>query len=170
MQKYIALLRGINVGGHRKVPMNDLKILLESLGFLNIKTYIQSGNVVFESEQDALTLEKKIESNLEKKWGFPVSVIIRDTVQWRQILSHRKDAGNLYYTFLKEMPSPENTDRLSTIDFTPDTFELYGQEVYISCENYGKTKLSNLFFENKLKVQATTRNRNTLVKLMEMSA
>jgi len=109
MNKYVAFLRGINVGGNKKVPMSDLKIFFESLGFKNIKTLLNSGNVVFEGEKaDAETLEKE----LEKKFGFQISVILRTVDKIGKLINSKPFDGvkltpetRLYVTFLKDKPA-----------------------------------------------------------------
>ena len=113
MNKYIALLRGINVGGHRKVPMADLKKMMESLGFLKIITLLNSGNIIFESNSETeQNLEKNIDDNLEKTFGFPVPVLVRtgqDLLKMKEadLFSEINETNDtrLYVSFIKCSPA-----------------------------------------------------------------
>ena len=108
MPKYIALLRGINVGGHKKIMMADLRIIFEKFGFLAVRSYIQSGNVIFQSnEVDTKKLEKLIENALEKAYGFLVPVIILTRSKLEKIVIDNPfkpldgyDTGKIYYVFI----------------------------------------------------------------------
>lgn len=177
MATYISLLRGINVSGQRKIKMDDLKILFESLNFKNVRTYIQSGNVVFEDNNtDYGLLYKIIEDKILKEFGLEVPVIMRNQDQLKVILRDNPflTRGNieksaLYVTFLQDYPNDGVLDKINAVSFAPDEFRLIGKEVYLFCPNgYGRTKLNNSFFENKLKLKATTRNWRTINELHEM--
>lgn len=179
MKTYISILRGINVGG-RKVLMSDLKALYEGLKFRDIVTYIQSGNVIFKTDTKltGTALAVKIEQALLKKYAFEIPVIVRSLDEIKQVLAANpflKDKTvnreKLHVTFLSELPAEERTDSIKDVRFLPDAFVLAGKEIYIHCPvSYGETKLSNKFFESKLKVPATTRNWNTVNKLAELAA
>ena len=177
METYISLLRGINVSGQRKIKMIDLKILFESLNFKNVRTYIQSGNVVFEFElMDCGLLSKIIEDKILLDLGLEVSVIIRNHDQLIAILRDNPfvTIGNemsvLYVTFLSDNPNDGVLDKINEINFAPDEFRIIGKEAYLFCPNgYGRTKLNNSFFENKFKLKATTRNWRTINELNEMA-
>ena len=172
MPTYISILRGINVSGQKKILMSDLKALYESLGFKNVVTYIQSGNVIFQfkKETDA-KLSQMIEAAISKKYQFDVPVIIRSLeevekiIAWNPFLNKKNTViERLHVTFLAEIPSKEK------FSFPPDEFIIAGKEVFLHTPNgYGNTKLSNNFFENKLKVKATTRNWKTVNKLEELA-
>jgi uncharacterized protein (DUF1697 family) len=173
---YIALLRGINVSGHKKIKMTDLKALFEELGFSNVRTYIQSGNVVFESNS-VTDLESKIAGKIREQYGFEVSVICRTAAEIESVINRNPYAEmvdfapeKLYLTFLAEVPQPDKLEAIKAFTFEPEQYTISGQEVYVYCQNgYGNTKLENLFFEKKLKVTATTRNWRTVNKLVDMS-
>ena len=173
---YIALLRGINVSGHKKIKMPDLKAMFEALGFTNVRTYIQSGNVVFESNS-AKDLESKISAKIQEQFGFEVSVICRTAKEMEQVIARNPyakmvdfEAEKLYVTFLQETPSEEKLEALKAFTFEPEMYTVSGKEIYVYCFNgYGNTKLENSFFEKKLKVAASTRNWRTVNKLIEMS-
>ena len=159
--------------------MADLKALYESLKFREVTTYIQSGNVIFESDGKLSDLElaKKIEQAIYKKYDFEVPVIIRSAEELENIISinpflKEKDINTekLHVTFLSEIPNKTNLKSINQFDFSPDRFIIIGKEVYLYTPgSYGETKLSNRFFENKLKVTATTRNWRTLNKLFEIA-
>ncbi len=179
MTKYISILRGINVGGKRKILMADLRELYKSLGFENIVTYIQSGNVIFESKKKNAnnTFTKKIKEAIFEKYGFDVPVIIRSVEEIKNILKKNpflKKEGvqieNLCVTFLSEVPSEENLEKIKTYDYSPDLFQIIEDNTFLFIEGkYHKSKLTNNFFEKKLKVSATTRNWKTVLKLLELS-
>jgi len=178
MAKYISILRGINVGGNRKILMKDLKSLYDGLGFLKVETYIQSGNVVFESDLKLSNadLEVKIEQAIIETFGFDVPVIIRTADEWAKSIVNNpfwkeKDADidRLHLTCLKEVPSPELLEKIKLFQFLPDRYEIIGKDVFIFCAaGYGTSKLTNPFFESKLKIPATTRNWKTVMKLLEL--
>lgn len=182
MTKYISILRGINVGGKRKILMADLKELYKSLGFENIISYIQSGNVIFESKKKnandvADTFTKKIKEAIFEKYGFDVPVIIRSVEEIKSIVENHPfeekegvQIENLCLTFLSDIPSAENLEIINTYDYAPDLFQIIEDNVFLFIEGkYHKSKLTNNFFEKKLKVSATTRNWKTVNKLLELS-
>jgi len=180
MKTYISILRGINVSGQRKILMADLKTLYEGLKFKEVITYIQSGNVVFKAETTLPdeALAKKIEQAISKHYGFEVPVIIRSAEEIKELIkinpflkNKNVDTEKLHVTFLAQLPEKEKTERLKDVNFAPDEFAIIHKEVFIHCPgSYGDTKLSNKFFESKLKVSATTRNWKTINKLLELSA
>ncbi len=175
MKKYIAILRGINVGGKRKILMADLKVLLTKMGLQDITTYIQSGNIVFFSNLSARKIEETIKQAIFKKYGFDVPVMIRTSEEIKIIfnnnpfLPNEKNIDKLYVTFLSENPVLENIDHLKKMDFNGDQFVIDKSQVYLFfSEKYSKSKLSNNLIESKLKVTATTRNWKTVRTLFEM--
>lgn len=178
MTRYISILRGINVGGKRIISMSDLKQLYAGAGFCNLKTYIQSGNILFDSPSDATDLElaTQIEKLIFEAYQFEVPVIIRTITALQEALSENPfyqpqetNIEQLHLTFLKHYPTPEALITMENIDFAPDRFKISGNNVYVYClNNYSDSKLSNQFFEKKLKVPATTRNWKTVVKLLEL--
>lgn len=177
--RYISILRGINVGGNRKILMKDLKVLFEKMGLSKVETYIQSGNVVFESDQKLSTadLEVKIQQAISETFGFDVPVIVRTVDEWAKSIGNNPfwkekeaDIDRLHLTCLKDVPSPELLEKIKMFQFLPDRYEIIGKDVFIFCAaGYGTSKLTNPFFESKLKVKATTRNWKTVMKLNELS-
>lgn len=182
MKKYISILRGINVGGKRKILMKDLKELYQNLGFSDVKTYIQSGNVIFNSESDLdrTEISQKIEKAILEKYAFEVPVIIRTKEELINIqssnlfikLEEDKEnlINNLHLTFLESIPTIENIEKAKEVESkTTDRFEITENNIFIFCEGkYHTSKLTNNFFEKKLKTKATTRNWKTIEKLTEL--
>jgi len=180
MTTYISILRGINVSGQKLIRMADLEKLYECLGFSNIITYIQSGNVIFKTglNDTPSGLSAKIEEAIQQNYGFDVPVIIRTLAEMKASIfanpffkGSKTESDKLYVTFLEEKPQMINIEKINHFNFLPDKFIIIEREVYLDCAGgYGTTKLSNNFFENKLKVKATTRNWNTVNKLIEIAA
>jgi uncharacterized protein (DUF1697 family) len=175
MNTYISMLRGINVGGQKKVGMKELKELYESLGFARVRTYIQSGNVVFDyPDADLSALASKIERGIEVRFGFRVPVAIRTRDELQRLISSTpfmgKDESKVHVTFLSAEPATLAVDEISRAKDGAEEFSISGREIYLFCPNgYGVTKLSNALFERKLKVTATTRNWRTVNALLSMA-
>lgn len=177
MSAYISMLRGINISGQKKVRMAELQRLYATLGLANVQTYVQSGNVIFDSpEPDTTRLKELIEAQIEAAFGYQVSVFIRDAEDFRRIIDgnpflnqRNEDPDKLHVTFLYRSPSPAAWDALKIPESETDEFARGEEEIYLFCPNgYGRTKLSNSFFERKLGVPATTRNWRTVNALYEM--
>lgn len=173
MPTYISLLRGINVSGQKKILMADLKALYEKIGFKNVQTYIQSGNVVFESEEtNPKKLEQLIFDSIKKQYGFEVPNLILSPKEIEDALKNNpfNDIEKMYIIFLADLPSKESIKKLYTYSFEEEYYELIGKVVYFHCPNgAGRAKMNNNFFEQKLKVIATSRNLKTTQKLLEMT-
>ena len=178
MPTYICILRGINVSGQKIIKMDALRKSFEEMKFKNVRTYIQSGNVLFESKEISNTsLEKQIQKKLLQDYGFHVPVLVKETKNLKSAVKNNSfidrkniDIDRLYVTFLAEKPSQTNIDKITPEQYAPDEFILSGNIVYLYCPGgYGNTKLSNNFFENKLKVVATTRNWKTVNELIRLS-
>jgi uncharacterized protein (DUF1697 family) len=179
MPAYISILRGINVGGAKKIRMTLLEGLYRELGFTNVTTYIQSGNVIFSTggKSPNLALASVIEKKIRDDLQFEVPVIIRTAAEMEAIIEANPfvkefgiDEERLHVTFLSDLPAPLHGNVIQAVDFPPDRFVLSGKEVYLYCpDGYGRTKLNNTFFEKRLKSTATTRNWNTVKKLAEIA-
>lgn len=177
MQKVVSFLRGINVSGKKLIAMEDLRALYGDLGFTNVESYIQSGNVVFESEEaDSQAIAQMISDKITEAYNFTVPVIVRTAEEIRDVIEDNPflremyiEEDRLHVTFLAEAPKPELAEKMHDQKFQPERFAVHHKEVYLYCPNgYGNTKLNNNFFESKLKVSATTRNWKTVNKLAEM--
>ena len=176
MNKKIGILRGINVGGKRKILMADLKTLCENLGWENVSTYIQSGNLIFNSDKPNTELEHDLEKAITDNYNFDVQVIVRtakelnNSIIKNPFLKEGDDIKQLHLTFLKEKPNTEQTEKILTFSHEPDRFKIIDEDAFISCSGkYHESKLTNNFFEKQLKIGATTRNWKTVMKLAELS-
>lgn len=178
MYSYIALLRGVNVSGQKKITMKDLSELFASLGFEKIVTYIQSGNVVFSSKlKNSVKISEMIEKCIEERFGFSVLVntmsksdLQKITVDNPFIKVKGIDPAKLHVTFLSGLPSKESLNKIISIDGGADKIVIAGKEAYLYCPNgYGRTKYTNKALENKLKVNATTRNWKTVNELFKLA-
>ncbi len=174
METYIVMLRGINIGGHNMIKMTRLEEIFAEMNFKNIRTYIQSGNVIFESKKtDQKKLAKQIESEIMKSTGLQVSVIIRNRSEIKHVLENNpfltnrnEDINRLFVTFLDMEPNPDDIKKAQEGNYDSDEFEVSGKEIYGFCPNgYGKTKLNTNFFEKKFKTTATARNWKTVQNL-----
>ena len=175
MEIKIAFLRGINVGGKRKILMADLKAMFLKIGFQKVETYIQSGNIIFQSAINNSDIENKLEKEISTEFGLDVPVIVRSAKDLKNLIqnnpyySSESDINTLHLTFLKADPNPKDVDAISSLSFEPDLFTIEKKEIYIFCEGkYHQSKLTNDFFEKKLKVQTTTRNWKTVLKLLDL--
>ena len=177
METYIALLRGINVSGQKMIKMGDLIKALEELNFSNIRTYIQSGNIIFQCDiTDPPQLEVMIAGNISDHFRFEVPVIILTLAELEQVsennpflVKRTEDVDKLHVTFLSKEPDPVDLRNIKENSFIPDEFIISGKEIYLFCPHrYGRTKLTNTFFENRLKTTATTRNWKTIQTLLHL--
>ncbi|GMA14035.1 DUF1697 domain-containing protein [Deinococcus metallilatus] len=167
--KHVALLRGINVGGNRKVPMKDLKATFERLGFRGVQTYIQSGNVVFQAEK---VDQAAIEEALRLEFGFPVDVMLRSAAEWSALAPRNPypaqaaaDGTKVHVAFLHQVPTAERLDALSARASGEDTWVCLGRELYLHTPGgLGQSKL-NL---TPLKQAATVRNWRTVENIGEL--
>lgn len=154
--------------------MADLKSLYESLGYQNVRTYIQSGNVVFNcTEADVSKLIASIEKKNLETYDFEVLILVLTPKEIEDALNNNpfEEKEKTYFTFLANEPEQEKIDQLKKVDYSPEQYLIKGEVIYVYPPNgYGKTKLNNNFFEKKLKVSATTRNWKTTNKLLEMAS
>jgi uncharacterized protein (DUF1697 family) len=176
MTAYAALVRGINVGG-KKVVMAELRELVSSLGHEEVSTYVQSGNVVFRTAgRDARKLAAGIERAIAQRLGLDVTVLVRSATELRSVvkgnpfLAGGADPAGLHVTFLGAAPDASAVAQIDPATFAPDEFAVVDREVYLHCpDGYGRSKLSNAFFERRLRVAGTTRNWRTVTKLEELT-
>lgn len=175
MSTYIILLRGINVGGHKKIKMADLRQLLSAAAFEDVRSYVQSGNIVLSSEASASAVQDKIAQIIDEHYGFKVPVfvlLVEDllaAIQQQPFID--KEEKRLHLTFLEQAPSPEIVKNSLPPKFdTPDEYQIIDKTVFLYCPNgYGRSKLTNDFWERKLQLNATTRNWKTANKLAEIA-
>ncbi|RCG27065.1 DUF1697 domain-containing protein [Sphaerisporangium album] len=176
MTRQVALLRGINVGGRNKVGMAALRELMESLGFEDVKTHLQSGNVVYTTDRTPAKAAERIEAGLAKELGVKVPVLVRGHGELAAMVKAdplgdvASDPSLYLVTFLSDKPPAKPIKDLDPQDFAPDVFEHSGREIYVWCpDGVRNTKLSYLFWEKLLGVTATARNWRTVTKLLEMT-
>lgn len=174
MQTYIALLRGVNVGGHRKVPMIKLRQLLTNIGLSNVKTYIQTGNVVFKSEENSTEqLKNNIEKAIENYFGFEVVTLVKTVLVLQQIFDNcpfdttKKEQS--YFVILSQIPKKALVKDANQKVYPNEVFYILNNCIYFYAEKgYGKAKFSLNYFEKKLQVSASARNYKTMLKLLTM--
>lgn len=178
MPTYIALLRGINVGGHGKVPMEKLRALCEGLGCEQVKTFIQSGNVVFKAAKcDPGTLSAKIEKKIVAELGFAVTVVTRTADELGKVIEanpfvteSRAEPAKVHVAFLSEAPTAEAVKALKIKTCDSEQARCSGREVYLYYrDGMGRAKMTGAVIERVLGVKATARNWNTVTKLYEMA-
>jgi uncharacterized protein (DUF1697 family) len=169
---WVALLRGINLGARNKISMGDLKALFADLGAEDIETYVQSGNVLFTSAGERDDLVRAIEQEIQSRLGLAVKVLLRTDAELAKLVADNPfadaepDAVKLHVTFLAERPDRSRAGALDEEQFAPDRFHVTRDAVYLHCPNgYGRSKLSNAYFEKQLGVAATTRNWRTVTRL-----
>jgi uncharacterized protein (DUF1697 family) len=173
MTTYIALLRGINVGGHNKIPMKELKQLLGDAGFADVRTYIQSGNILFRSPNVEPVVADQIHRVIADNFRLRIPVVVRTAEEWADIAERlpfegdEADVARWYVTFFDR--APERTD-LDPNRSPGDRFVIMGREAHLYLgRGVAETKLSHDWFEKQLGVTATARNWNTVQKLRELS-
>ena len=169
--KYVAFLRAINVGGHAIIKMADLKKMFEAAGLENVQTYIQSGNVIFESEKEAGTLEKLLAHQLEKAAAYDIEVFVRTFRDLQTIVKKSpftaKGEEAVFVTFHHTKLTKAQQDALSSLTNDADDFALKGREVYHLRRDRETSVLSRKPLEKILKISSTTRNLATLAKMIE---
>lgn len=179
MNTYIALLRGINVGGHKKIKMAELREMLQQIGLKEVATYIQSGNIVFVSEEVSVEkLEAQIKKCILDRFHFEVPVLLFTNRDFARILETSPfkdqadlDANRIYYSLYKDAVSDDNMSALKPEDYPNEGFKIEKNCVYLNCKlGAGKAKLNNNIIEKKLRIMATTRNHRTMCKLLELSS
>jgi uncharacterized protein (DUF1697 family) len=178
MTRYVALLRGVNVGG-KPVRMELLRASFEALGCKGVRTYIQSGNVVFDAgAKNAATLVRKIEAKLREDFNFAVATVLLSAEELRA-LSERNpfasdktvDQGRLHVTFLPAGAPAAAAQILESLAGKAERYHIGAREIFLYCPNgYGTSKLANPFIEKKLGVTATTRNWKTVQTLVTMAS
>jgi uncharacterized protein (DUF1697 family) len=173
---WIALLRGINVGGRHKAPMAELRDLASGLGFGDVATYIQSGNLVFSSPLDEATAARDLERAIEHRFGFFVPVVMRSADELATVASkhplerHSADPRFLMVAFLDVVPAVAIESVIDAADHAPDRFVGSGRDVYLAYPNgSARSKLTHALLQQRLGVRATIRNWNTVQKLVTMT-
>jgi uncharacterized protein (DUF1697 family) len=176
LARYIVLLRGINVGGHRRVPMADLRALLAGLGYEGVRTHLQSGNVVLESKVSPQQVRRAVEQGIVDALGVDVEVFVRTRdeladVIARDPLGHVADDPSRYLvSFLSAEPDPARVREAEAVDVGPERFVVSGRELYAwHPDGVHASKLAKVLSERRLGVTATARNWNTVTKLLALA-
>jgi uncharacterized protein (DUF1697 family) len=171
------MLRGINVGSSRRVPMADLRELLEEAGFQNVATYVQSGNIALDSTAKPAALEGRLAELIEARFGFEVPVVVRSGKQLAAIVEHdpfhgvADDPKRYQVSFLSETLSAETVTRLQELAHESERVAVHGREVYAwHPDGVARSKLWNALGGKGLGVTATARNWTTVNRLLEMAA
>ena len=178
MPTYAALLRGINVGGNKRIAMADLRALIEGLGHGSVKTHLQSGNVVFESpKRSDKALAAAIEKAIAAELGMDVTVIVRRSDELAAVVNagpygtRTPDHKRIHVAFLSEKPTAAAVRGLGIEEFAPDEMTVIGRDVHLLYpDGYARTKLTNAVLEKRLGVRATTRNWRTVAALADLTA
>jgi uncharacterized protein (DUF1697 family) len=178
LMNYLALLRGVNVGGKNKLPMKDLAAMFATAGCSDVQTFIQSGNVIFKATpRISAQIPISIAAQIAEAFGYKTPVMLRTTAELASVVLNNPflKAGiaedTLHVLFLADLPSPQGVESLDPRRSPPDEFVVRGKEVYVNCpQGVGKSKLTNAYFDSKLATICTGRNWRTvttLLKLME---
>lgn len=173
---YIALLKGINVSGQKRILMADLRLLLSDSGLSNVKTYIQSGNVIFESDETSKEkLDAHIFDAIKRHYGFEVNVIVKKHTEIKEILNNcpfnNIKKPKSYFILLQTSPEMTLINEASKKEYPNEEYFIINDCIYFYCEaGAGKAKFDAKFFERKLNTIATSRNYNTMMKLLSLSA
>ena len=177
MPTWVALLRGINVGGKNLLPMTDLARLFEEAGCAGARTYIQSGNVFFTANRArAEKLPGLIASGIEDRFGYRIPVLLRTVAELGETIRHNPflEAGApenwLHLLFLAKQPDAGRVATLDPLRSPPDAFAVRGRQIYLQCPNgVGNSKLTNAYFDSRLATIGTGRNWRTVLKLFELA-
>jgi uncharacterized protein (DUF1697 family) len=176
MARQIALLRGINIGPNKRVPMPRLRELFAEHGYEDVKTYVASGNVVLTSKVSARKLEKELEKLIEDEWGFDVAVIVRTRDELADVIE-REPFGDvadnpkfLQVSFLSGEPDAANAKRINEACVAPEQVVIDGREIYAwHPDGIGRSELAKLLATKKLGVTVTARNWRTVLALLELA-
>lgn len=175
MKTQIVLLRGVTPMGRNKVPMAALRGALEQAGLKDVRTYIQSGNVLVSTNLEPRRLERLVHDVIEENFGGDLVVLARDTAYFENALACNPFAGEdparLYFTLLSAPPEQAVLDAFLAPGYLPDRIEVMGDMAFVLCATkYSDLKINNNFIERKLKVSATTRVYNTIANLVSLGA
>lgn len=174
--RYAAFLRAINVGGRNKVPMAELRALLNERGYADLTTHLQSGNVAFSSQAPAAELEQEIAEAVATGLGVSCAIMVRTgtelaaTVNDSPLGAAPENPSRYFVAFLSAQPAADALNALEGVSFEPDALWVRGREAYLWCPaGAAETKLTNAALEKRLGVPATTRNWTTVTRLADMT-
>ena len=176
---HVALLRGINVGGHKPVSMADLRDLLTQLGLADARSLLQSGNLVFgTNRRTPAHLERLLEAEAEKRLGLQTDFFVRTAKEWKGVVAHNpfpkeaaRDPGHLVVMFLKDAPSVTGVKALQQAITGPEVVAPGGKHLYIVYpDGIGRSRLTNALIDKQLGTRGTGRNWNTVLKVSALAA
>jgi uncharacterized protein (DUF1697 family) len=175
---HVALLRGVNVGGHGKAPMADLRAMLADLGFEDPRSLLQSGNLVFRSRPTGVALEALLEREIKARIGLTTDILVRTAAEWAEVVAAnpyaemaKEDPGHLLVMALKAKPGATELKDLRAWIPGHESIEAVGHELYIAYrDGVGTSKLTGAVIERRLKTRGTARNWNTVTKLAALLA
>jgi len=176
MITYIVLLRGINVGGHRKLPMAELRVLLTDNGFTDIKTYIQSGNIILQTEEiNTSKIASHIQEIIHDKFGFLVPVLVKTRNDIQRVLEecpfNQKQKEQTYFVMLKHYPEKALVEKAQDKSYPNDEYRILKDCIYLlPKKGFGQSKFNMNYFEKILQTNATARNYKTMLKLLSLSS
>ncbi len=173
---YLALMRGVNVGGKNKLPMKDLLEVFAESGCENVKNYIQSGNVLFDAVPSVTAeLPHRVAARIEERFGFRAPVVLRTAKEVATVIAGNPflDAAvaedELHVYFLGDLPDPTRAGQLDPDRSPPDQFMVRGREIYLRLPNgMARTRLTNAYFDSKLATTSTARNWRTVTRLFQL--
>ncbi len=175
MPTYVALLRAVNLGSHNKVAMPKLRAAVEALGYRDVSTYIQSGNLILTADDKAAAVEQTVRDAIADAFGLDVVALVRSRDQLKKIVDANpfvdkaRELNHLHAVFLATKPEAKAVDSLTSADWGGDEVHVRGTEAYLHLPNgYGRAKLNNMVVEKSLGVPATARNWRTTTKLLEL--
>jgi uncharacterized protein (DUF1697 family) len=175
MARFVALLRGVNVGSHNRIAMADVRAAVSAAGYTDVATLVQSGNVVLSASGSAASVGSAVEAALRKRMDLDIDVIVRTSGEMSKIATThpfgapRVEGKFLHVAFLKQKPAAAAARALAATDFGTDRFEVRGTELYLHyAQGQGRSKMTTAFFERALAVPMTVRNWNVVTKLAEM--
>jgi len=175
-RRYVVFLRGINVGGHAKIAMADLRAMLADLGYADVATLLQSGNAVLTADDGPAEVATTIEDRLHTDTGLNVRCVVRTADELRDVLAgdpyrgHANDPAKYVVGFMDNAPATAKVAAIDPAAYAPDEFRVVGREAYIWCPNgLANTKLTGQFLEKKLGVAMTARNWNTCQKVLALA-
>ena len=174
MTTFVVLLRGITPTGKNKVPMAPLRTALTEAGLKDVRTYIQSGNVIASSELTQAALERRVHEVIRRSFGGDIAVVARTAAQFAGVLKRNPfadaEGARLYFTLFATAPDKKLLKEFLSTDFSPDQVRFTNNTLYtLYATKHSDSKFNNNFFERKLKVTATTRNLNTMARLVALA-
>ena len=180
MPMHVALLRGVNVVGRTMVAMSDLRDLLGDMGFADVRSLLQSGNLIFRTDRrlSSASLEKMLEAETSKKLACPASYMVRSAAEWKAVIAAnpfpdaaKRDPGHLLVMFLKSATTAENVKQLQAAIRGRETVRAVGKHLYVIYpDGVGRSKLTHALIERKLGTRATGRNWNTVLKIVALTS